>query len=242
MFRRRVLHPEFGYADTSSYSFATFMAFVACGVVAGAISIAVFNSEPDHDPMDAMALAPADALSVPKPAEPATQSEKRLANGPSAPKAGDKGKAGSIKPTCGESPGEVREGDCTPIRVVRRRPPKAVNERPLIAAVPIGHRDDPTELPASPPAPIAVNPSPVVHPEEPKTAPARTEASVGEETSPDAASAAVTPPASMPTVTPEKPRQRVHHAPRRNNEYSYTSRSRYSVPRTQPQGGYARLW
>jgi hypothetical protein len=148
------------------------MAFVVCGVVAGTISIAVFNSEPDHDPMDAMALAP-----------------------------GDKGKAGLIKPTCGESPGEVRESDCTPIRVVRIQPPGAVNERPLIAAVPIGHRDGPTVLPASPPAPIALSPLPGISPEEPKTAPARTEMSVGEGMSPDAASAAVTPPASMPTVT-----------------------------------------
>jgi hypothetical protein len=164
VFRVRVPHPEFGYADTSDYSFLTFMAFVVCGVVAGTISIAILNSEPDHDPMDAMALAPADALTAPKPAEPATQFERRLANGPSARKAGDKGKAGSIKPICGESPGEVREGDCTPIRVGRIRPPRAVNERPLIAAVPIGHRDDPIVLPASPPAPIAVNPSPVVHP------------------------------------------------------------------------------
>ena len=74
MFRARVPHPEFGYADTSNYSFfSTFMAFVVCGVVAGAISIAIFNSEPDHDPMDAMALAPAEALIAPKPAQLATQ-------------------------------------------------------------------------------------------------------------------------------------------------------------------------
>jgi hypothetical protein len=218
------------------------MAFVVCGVVAGVTGIAIFNSEPHHNPMDAMALAPAEAVIAAKPAQLATQSEKRLANGPSARKAGENGKAGSIKPICGESPGAVREGDCTPIRVVRKRPPKAVNERPLIAEVPIGHRDGSIIIPASPPAPIAISPLLGVPPEEPKTAPARTETSVGEETSPDAASAAVTPPASMSTVTSEKP-QRRHRASRRHNQYSYTSRSsRYSVSRTYLQGGYARLW
>jgi hypothetical protein len=55
-------------------------------------------------------------------------------------------KEGSIKPTCRENLGEVPEGDCTPVRVVRVRPVRAVNERPLIAAVPIGHRDDATAL------------------------------------------------------------------------------------------------
>jgi hypothetical protein len=75
--------------------------------------------------------------------------------------------------------------------------------------------------------------------EEPKTAPARTETSVGEEMAPDAASAAVTPPAVMPTVTSEKPQQRVHRASRRHNQYSYTSsygaRS-YYVSRTWSRG------
>jgi hypothetical protein len=202
VFRARVPHPEFGYADTSNYSFfSTFMAFVVCGVVAGATSIAIFNSEPGHDPMDAMALAPAEALIAPKPAQLATQ-------------------------------------------VGRVRPPRAMNEQPLIATVPIGHRDDLTVPPASPPAPIAVSPLPGAPLEEPKTAPARTETSVREETSLGAASAAVTPPAAMPTVTSEKPQQRVHRASRRHNQYSYTSSygaRRYNVSRTYSQGGYARL-
>jgi hypothetical protein len=198
VFRARFPHPEFGYAATSNYPFfSTFMAFVVCGLVAGAINIAMFNSEPNHDPMDAMALAPAEALIAPKPAQLATQ-------------------------------------------VGRVRPPRAMNEQPLIATVPIGHRDGLNVLPASPPAPIAVSPLPGVPPEEPKTAPARTETSVAEETSPDAASAAVTPPASMPTVTSQKPQQRS----RRHNQYSYTSSygvRRYNVSRTYSQGGYARL-
>jgi hypothetical protein len=172
VFRAHVSHPEFGYADTSNYSFSTFMAFAVCGVVAGAINFAIFNSEAEHDPIDAMALAPAEAR---------------------------------------------------------------------VAMVPIGHPDGLTVLPASPPAPIAVSRLPGAPLEEPKTAPARTETSVGEETAPDAASAAVTPSAVMPAVTSEKPQQRVHRASRRHNQYSYTSsygaRS-YYVSRTYSRGGY----
>src|SRR3984893_9544400 len=114
---------------------------------------------------------------------------------------------------------------CTPVRVARVRPLRAVNERPLIAAVPIGHRDDATALPASPPASIAVSPSLAVPPEEPKAIPAPLETSVVEATPPDAApDAGPTPPASMPTV--KKPR--AQHAQtqaraRRRNHYSYAS-------------------
>ena len=53
--RVRVWHPEFGYVGTSSVS-RPFMAFVVCGLFAGAISVAIFNPEPDHDPMDAWLL------------------------------------------------------------------------------------------------------------------------------------------------------------------------------------------
>jgi hypothetical protein len=174
VFRAHVSHPEFGYADTSNNSFSTFMAFAVCGVVAGAINFAIFNSESDRARMDARALAPAEAR---------------------------------------------------------------------VAMVPIGHPDSLTVLPASPPVAIAVSPLPGAPLEEPKTAPAQTETSVGQET-PDAASGAVTPPAVMPTVTSEKPQQRVHRASRRHNQYSYTSsygaRS-YYVSRTWSRGAYPRL-
>jgi hypothetical protein len=43
--RVRVWHPEFGYVGTSSVS-RPFMAFVVCGLFAGAISVAIFNPEP----------------------------------------------------------------------------------------------------------------------------------------------------------------------------------------------------
>jgi hypothetical protein len=253
--RVRVWHPEFGYVGTSSVS-RPFMAFVVCGLFAGAISVAIFNPEPDHDPMDAMALAP-EALIAPKPDQLTTKSEIRpVTNGPSAKKTDEKGtnasrKEGSIKPTCWENLGKVPEGDCTPVRVVRVRPLRAVNERPLIAAVPIGHRDDATALPASPPASIAVSPSLAVPPEEPKAIPAPMETSVVEATPPDAApDAGPTPPASTPTV--KKLRARVKHAQtearaRPRNHYSYASSysarsSSYSMSNTYVQGGYARVW
>jgi hypothetical protein len=155
----RVWHPEFGYVGTSCAS-RPFMAFVVCGLFAGAISVAIFNPEPDHDPMDAMALAP-EALIAPKPDQLARQFEIRpVTNEPSAQKTDEKGTRGSIKPTCRENLGELPEGDCTPVRVVRVvHPLRAVNERPLIAAAPLGHRDDATALPASPPTSIAVSPS-----------------------------------------------------------------------------------
>jgi hypothetical protein len=242
VYRNRVLHPEFGYADTSNYSFPTFLAFVVCGVVAGAIGIALLNSESDRDPMDAMALAPASAITATKPAELATPSAKRPASATLGRK-DDKGdgihKAGPVKPICGESPGEMRERDCTPVRVVRKRLPRAANERPLIAEVPIGHRDGATVLPAPPPAPIAAIPLPGIPDEEPKTAPAQTQTSVAVESAPDATSATDVPPTSVPAANSRKPQSRAHHASRTRGEHL----SRYSASRNYVQGGgYARLW
>ena len=247
VYRVRGLHPDFGYAGTPSF-FRPFVVFVVCGLVAGAISFAIFKPEPNRDAMDAMALAPVEALIEPRPSQPATQSEKILANEPSAQRADKEGtnarrKASSIKPTCRGSLGEVPpEDDCAPIRVARMRPPRAVNEQPLIAAVPIGHRDDPAVLGALPPTPIA-GPLLAVPPEEPKATPAPTEISVAEATPADAAPALEpTPPASMPTVTSKQPRQRVHHASGRNH-YSYTGSHRARISGYRYfRGGYASLW
>jgi hypothetical protein len=221
----------------------------------------MFKTDSDPDPKDAMALAPAEALIAPNAAQPATQSEKRPANAPSAQETDEERvkasrKAGPIKPTCRESLGEVPEGDCTSVRVVRVRPLRAVNERPLIAAVPIGHRDDPAVLPTPP---TTVSPSASVPPEEPKATTAPMETTVVEATPADATPAAEpTSPAPTPAVSSKKPRPRVHHAQdesRRRNHYSYVSsyngRSSsegswsYGVrssPSSYFQGGYARVW
>jgi len=241
--RVRVLHPEFGYVGTSRFC-RTFVAFLVCGFIAGAISFGIFNRQHGRDPLDAMAFAPAETLRPPK--------------APSAQKIDDEGtkatsRAGSIKPTCRESVGAVPEGDCTPVRALRVRPLRAVNERPLIAAVPIGHRDDPRVLAAPPPTPVAAGLSPTILPEEPNAIPTLTETSVAEATPADAAPAAEpTPPAPNPTITSKKPRPRVHHAqdePRshRREHYSYASSystrgSSYNISSTYLQSGYARVW
>jgi hypothetical protein len=246
----RVLHPEFGYVGSSSLC-RTFVALVICGLIVGAISAGIFKLEPDRDPMDAMALAPAETLNDLKPTQP-PQFQRKPANAPSVQKIDSEGtkaslKAASIKPTCREHLGEVPEGDCAPVRVVRVHPVRAVNERPLIAAVPIGQRDDSRVLAAPPPTPANLSPS--IPPEEPKATPALTEASVAEATPADAAPAAEpTPPASNPTVTSKKPRPRVHHAQdeprsRQREQYSYASSystrsSTYNIS----QSGYARVW
>jgi len=171
----RDLHPEFGYVGSGPRVFrriGTVLAFAAFGIVAAASGMAVFMATPDAvpgasvNPLDAMALAPADALFQTKPVLP-TQPKTRPANAPAVEKTGSTGarspaKAGTARPTCRESLAELREADCTPVRIVRVRRFKAVNERPLIAAVPIGHLGDPALLPAPPPAPAAVGPSPPV--------------------------------------------------------------------------------
>jgi hypothetical protein len=38
------------------------MALLVCGLLAGASGVAIFKAEPDPDPRDAMALAPAETL------------------------------------------------------------------------------------------------------------------------------------------------------------------------------------
>jgi hypothetical protein len=264
----RDLHPEFGYIGSAPRVFRRLgwvLSFVAFGIVAGASGVAVFLASPDSDPatsadpLHAMALAPSEALIDLKPAQPSTEFEKRPANAPPVQEIDEERvktsrKVGPIKPTCQENLGEVPQGDCPPVRVVRVRPLRAINERPLIAAVPIGHRDDPAMLPAPP---TTVSPSPAVPPEEPDTAPL--ESTVVEATPADAAPAAEpTPPASTPAISSKKPRPRVHHAQdesRHRNHYSYASShsgrsssegswsySARSSPSSYFQGGYARVW
>jgi hypothetical protein len=201
------------------------------------------------DPLDAMALAPAEALIEPKSALPAAQPTNASA-GEKTNKEGAKSspsKAGSTKPTCGESVGEAREGDCIRGRVARVGRSRAVNERPLIAAAPIGHWDDPAVLPAPASAPVEDIPSPAAQSEKPSAVQAPTETAVAEATPADAAPAAEpTSPAPAPSVSSKKSRPRVHHV---RNESSSGRRSNYSYRSSYSsgssvylQGGYGRLW
>ena len=117
MSRVRVLHPEFGYVGTSRLC-RTFVAFLVCGFIAGAISFGIFNRQHDRDPLDAMALAPAETLRPPKaPSARKIDSEGTKASS----------KTASIKPTCREHLGEVPEGDCARSR--RKGPPSKGGER-----------------------------------------------------------------------------------------------------------------
>jgi len=233
----RDLHPEFGYIGNGPRVFRRLrlvLSFVVLGIVGGASGIAVFMASPDSaDPLDAMALAPAEALIEPKLALPAAQPAPRSANA----SAVEKTDVGPTKPTCREGLGEA-EGGCIRVRVVR--PLRAVNERPLIAAAPIGHRDDPTALPASS-APIEASPRPAAPAEKPSANPAPTETAIAETMPADITPAAEpTPLAPAPRVTSNKPRPRVHHV---RNEFRSGRRSSYSyTPRYSSQGGWARLW
>jgi hypothetical protein len=76
----RDLHPEFGYVGSSPRIFRRLrlvLSFVVLGIVGGASGVAIFMASPDSDPgtsakpLDAMALAPAEALIEPKLALPA---------------------------------------------------------------------------------------------------------------------------------------------------------------------------
>jgi hypothetical protein len=248
----RDLHPEFGYLGSAPRllrRLRLILSFVALGVIGGASGVAVFMAGPASDlgtsanPLDAMALAPTEPLIEPKLASP----EPTPANGFAAEKEAKEG--ARSKPICGGSLSDARAGDCIRVDIVRVRPLRALNERPLIAAVPIGHRDDPATLPSPSSAPVEADPSPVAPSEQPSAIPAPTETAVAE-ASPAEATPIVEP--TPPAVTANKPRPRVHHARNesrsghpnesrsgRRNNYSYVSS--YSS-RSSLQSGYARLW
>ena len=243
----RDLHPEFGYFSSAPRvvrRLRLVLSFAVIGILGGASGVAVFMASPDSDPgtsanpLNAMSLAPAEALIEPEFALLAVQPAPRPANASAA----EKTDVGSTKPTCRESRGEADEGDCIRIRV-RVRPLRAVNEQPLIAAAPIGHRDDPTMLPAPPSARVEDSQPPAAPPESSRAFPGPTETAVAEATPADAAPAAEpTPPASMPRVSSKQPRQRVHHASGRNH-YSYAGSNRARISEYRYfRGGYASLW
>jgi hypothetical protein len=150
----RDLHPEFGYVGSAPKLFRKLglvSAFVVFGLMAGASGVALFMAgpDPDPDPMNAMALAPAEALvSTSRPS--ASPAEAKAIEGQETLNA-------SVTPSW-----QCRDlhlgDDCTSARVRSSRPAPAMNERPAIAAVAIGHRDDPAALPPQPAVAIAAIP------------------------------------------------------------------------------------
>jgi hypothetical protein len=225
----RDLHPEFGYVGSAPRlcrRVGLVSVFIAFGLVAGASGVAVFMT-PDPDPMNAMALAPAEALIAPSPtlARPA---QARTVEGRAIP-------ADASRPPCRDY-----GDDCTSLRIHKPRPLQPLNERPAIAAVPIGHRDNPSVLPA-PETVAAIRAAPP----QPIAAPTNT----GE------APAAAAP--SAPAAPAAKPAQtRTRHARREGSssgresnpsarESHPSARERYSSVRpggTPGLGGYAGFW
>jgi hypothetical protein len=211
----RDLHPEFGYMGSGPglwRKVGFVVVFLTFGLVAGLSGVTVFTPGPEPDPMQAMALAPAEAL-IRLPLPPADSQ----ADIPALPQRSIK--AGRIKPpTCREDAMENLGGDCTPARA--SKPVPAANERPAIAAVAIGHRDEPALLP-----PRETMPSAAMAPDV-SALPA------------DSAEAAPVPTVTeQPPAAVKKARPRTQHVQRREREYARSSRGSSFY-----QSGYARLW
>jgi hypothetical protein len=198
------LHPEFGYMGSGPglrRKVALVLVFVVFGLVAGLSGITVFMARPDADPMQAMALAPAEAL-IPLPAAPAD-------NPAAVPTSSQRGiKAARIKPPpCRENAMENLGGDCAPARAAKPAP--AANERPAISAIAIGHPAEPAPLPPPQPAATVAATMPEVstQAETPEAAPAPT----GTEP----------PPAAVKRARPARSHhvQRRDYAPPRSSSY-----------------------
>jgi hypothetical protein len=221
-------HPEFGYIGTSSFR-RGLIAMVVCGLVAGASGIAIFKGNPDSDPVSAMALAPAEALS--------NTAHSTLAaivddNSGRAELAQETPKAAVTKPRCQKNATEYLGGDCAVDQTRRPRSIWVLNERPAIAAVPIGHLDGPPVLPSGSVTPVAVTPEVPANSANPA------------DVAPDTAPAVTEAPA--PAVSVKKTRTRSNHVQRDRNEYSrstsYTKRHNQPNYNNYYQSGYARLW
>ena len=229
----RDLHPEFGYIGNApavlrKLGFAT--AFVAFGLIAAISNFSVFVTQPD-DPMTAMALAPEQALNSAAPAAPTLPVQDKSVEASFT----DKGTTAS-RP-CGGAITADSGVDCIPTRMHRSRSIPSINERPAIAAVAIGHRDESAVLPSEPAASFAAAPNSAEISATPPEAPA------------ESAAAETPPPAE--TVTPVAPAKKVRARSNSNgNSHEHRERSEYArAPSRGPiyssnstQGGYARVW
>ena len=162
----RDLHPEFGYLGSFHLfgrKFGLVLVFIGFGVLAGMSGLAVFMTDEQPDLMKAMALAPPDAMSrdaglvLPAPVD---------ASVPIVP-AQKPAEAKTFRPACQESSAVDCALPNVP-KVHRVRPTPAANERPAIAAVPIGRVDPPQVVPAeATPTPPSTEPVPVAAAPEP---------------------------------------------------------------------------
>jgi hypothetical protein len=217
----RDLHPEFGYLGSFHLfgrKLGLVLVFIGFGVMAGMSGLAVFMTDEQSDPMKAMALAPPDAmrsdsgLVMPAPVDASVRIE------PAQKPAESK----SSRPTCQD--GAV--ADCALPNVPKVHRVRPANERPAIAAVPIGRVDPPQVVPAEAShSPASSEPVPVAAvPESADVSSAPAEA------------APVAAPVAPPAV--KKPRQRVEQAERRSRERE-PSRGNFGSP---VWAGYARVY
>ncbi len=228
----RDLHPEFGYVGSAPRlcrKLGLGLAFVAFGLVAAASGLSVFMAAPDPDPMQAMALAPTEALvraKISNKINGSPDASEQIGRTQSASeqktnKWEEWDKTAAIKPSCRDT-GAEQPVACKFIRRMKAHPAQALNERPAIAAVPIGRRDEPAILPsAEPPVSVAAIPQP-------------DEVSATPETPPEIAAV---PPASPAT---KKARARSQHSQRRE---AYAPSHGYGHRSYTPQiGGYAGVY
>ena len=216
----RHLHPEFGYLGSLHLfgrKLGLVLVFIGFGVMAGMSGLAVFMADEQRDPMKAMALAPPDAMSrdsglvMPAPVDASVPIEP--AQKPAETK--------TSRPACQEGAAV----DCAVPSVPKLHRPRlapAVNERPAIAAVPIGRVDavSPTP-PTSEPVPVAAAPEPADVSSQPA----------------EAAPAAPAPVAPPPAA---KKRQRIEQVERRYREREQPShRGNFGSP---VWAGYARVY
>jgi hypothetical protein len=185
-------------------------AFVGFGLVAVVSGVTVFMAGPDTDSMNAMALAPAETLTSTSPssasaAKAEAAEEQEILN------------AGATQSPCRDYVSERLSDDCPSERGRGSRPVLAANERPAIAAVAIGHRDDPVAVTPQLATPVAAIPEP---PQDGSTVPV------------DPAN--VAPATDFVAPAAKHSRAGSRHVARR--EYSHSARQSYHA------GGYAGLW
>jgi hypothetical protein len=226
----RDLHPEFGYVGFAPRLFRKIgivLSFIVFGLVACVSVVAVFLAGSDPDPMNAMALAPAEALVGATNATTPASAEARTtqASTQKSDKAEGVSKTAAIKPPCRESSGGQPD-DCTFVRAYKPRPALAANERPAIAAVPIGRRDEPAALPLEAPA-IGV----AAAPQTPEAVATASDPVVPAEVDPVAAA-----PAPAAVAKKSRPRNTIVHHRRETPTRSSSYRPHDFM------SGYARLW
>ena len=227
----RDLHPEFGYLGSFHLfgrKFGLVLVFIGFGVLAGMSGLAVFMTDEQPDLMKAMALAPPDAMSrdaglvLPAPVD---------ASVPIVP-AQKPAETKTFRPACQESSAVDCALPNVP-KVHRVRPTPAANERPAIAAVPIGRVDPPQVVPAeATPTPPSTEPVPVAAAPEPVDVSGQPA---------EVAPATPAPVAPPPAVKkqPRRERYREREQPVARGNYGGYGRSNYGSP---VWAGYARVY